>query len=60
MGKRKRRKAVGSTLPVPTVRLKRSTYQPSKEELEEEVHIPTTPEKLAKALGRKVNIEWED
>lgn len=63
MGKRKRRKTatVGSPPPpVPTVRLKRSTYQPSKEELEEEVHIPTTPEKLAKALGRKVNIEWED
>ncbi|MCY3773558.1 MAG: hypothetical protein OXG98_16250 [Gemmatimonadetes bacterium] len=63
MGKRKRKKeeVVGSPPPpVPTVRLKRSTYQPTKAELEEEIHIPTTPEKLAKALGRKVKIEFED
>ena len=44
----------------PTVRIKSSRYQPSKKELEEEVRIPTTPEKLAKALGRKVNIKYED
>ena len=44
----------------PTIRLKRSSYQPSKAELEEEVRIPTTPEHLARILGREVNIEWED
>lgn len=48
-------------LPPPgTVRIKSSRYQPSKKELEEEVRIPTTPERLAKALGRKVDIEYED
>ena len=31
-----------------------------KKEIEEEVRIPTTPEKLAKALGRKVRIKYED
>lgn len=45
---------------VPTVRVKRSSYQPSKAEVEEKVKIPTTPERLAKALGRKVNIEHDD
>ena len=62
MPKRKRRsnkeEVVGS--PPPTVRIKSSRYQPTKEELEEEVQIPTTPERLAKALGRKVNIKYED
>lgn len=46
--------------PRPTVRLKKSSYQPSKAELEEEVRIDATPEELAKALGRKVNIMWEE
>ena len=44
----------------PTVRIKSSRYQPSKAELDEEIRIPTTPEKLAKAVGRKVKIEYED
>lgn len=63
MGKRKRKQeAVGSAPPTdrPTIRLKRSSYQPSKAELEEEVRIDATPEELAKALAREVNIEWED
>lgn len=45
---------------VPTVRVKSSRYQPSKAELEEEVRIPTTPERLAKAVVRSVKIERED
>ena len=56
--KSKKEELVGN--PPPTVRLKSSRYQPSKKELEEEVQIPTTPEKLAKALGRKVKIKFED
>lgn len=56
--KSKKEELVGS--PPPTVRIKSSRYQPSKAELKEEIHIPTTPKKLAKALGRKVNIEYED
>ena len=43
-----------------TVRVKPSSYQPTKAELEEEVRIPTSPERLAKALGRQINIEYED
>lgn len=46
--------------PPPTVRVMSSRYQPSKKELEEETHINATPEKLATALGRKVNIEYVD
>ncbi len=45
---------------VRTVRVKRSSYQPGKAEMEEKVQIPTTPERLAKALGRQVNIAPED
>ena len=45
---------------VPTVRLKSSRYQPSKAELEEEVRIPTTPKRLAKAVVRTVKIKHED
>ncbi len=40
--------------------MKRSSYQPGKAEMEEKVQIPTTPERLAKALGRQVNIAPED
>ncbi len=54
MPKRKVRK------PVPVVRLRSNRYQPSKAELEEEVHIPATPEQLAKAVVRTVKIERED
>lgn len=46
--------------PVPTVRLKSSRYQPSKAELEEEIRIDATPERLAKAVVRTVQIERED
>ena len=44
----------------PTVRIKRSSCQPSKAELEEEIKIDATPEPLARAVGRQVNIEYED
>lgn len=55
--KRETRSAAGLAK---TVRVKHSSYQPSKAELKEEVQIPATPEQLAKALGRQVNIEHED
>ena len=60
--KRKSRKdrepLVGS--PPPTVRIKSSRYQPSKAELEEEIHIDATPEELAKAVLKQVKIVRED
>ena len=45
---------------LPTVRLKSSRYQPSKAELEEEVRIPTTPTRLAKAVVKTVKIKHEE
>lgn len=53
MPKRKARK------PVPVVRLKSNRYQPTKAELEEEISIPTTPKRLAKAVVRDVKIIHE-
>ncbi len=46
----------------PTVRLKPSSYQPSKAELEEPVTVPedTTPEDLARAVVTPVNVVEED
>ena len=44
----------------PTLKLKSSRYQPSKVELEEEIRIDATPEELAKAVLRIVNIEREE
>lgn len=44
----------------PTVTLKRSTYQPSKAELEEPIQIDATPEDLARAVVRPVNVVYED
>ena len=41
----------------PVVRLKSSSYQPSKPELEEDVTIDTTPERLARAVLRQVRVE---
>lgn len=40
----------------PIVRLRPSSYQPSKAELEENVRIDTTPEKLLCAVGTQVRI----
>ena len=44
----------------PTVRLKSNRYQPSKAELNEEIQIDATPEELARAVLRDVNIEREE
>ncbi len=38
--------------------LKHTDYQPSKKEQEETFHIPTTPDRLAKALGQPVKIRF--
>ncbi len=35
-------------------------YQPSKAELEERVHIPATPETVAKALMRPATVRTKD
>ncbi len=43
----------------PVVRLKRSGYQPSKAELEEDVSIDTTPERLVRAVLTQVKVETE-
>ena len=45
---------------VPTVRLKRNDYQPTKAEMKESFRIPTTPEKLANSVMRTVKIKRED
>ena len=38
------------------VRVKPHDYQPSKAELETKIHIPTTPEKLARAVLQQVKV----
>ena len=48
------------TKPKPVVRLKPSSYQPSKAELQEDLRINTTPEELMRAVVRDVRVETED
>ena len=43
----------------PVVRLKRSGYQPSKAEMEEDISIDATPEAAARAVLTPVRIEYE-
>ncbi len=40
----------------PVVRIKPSSYQPPKAELEEDVRIDATPEELARAVLRQVRV----
>lgn len=44
------------------ITLVRSSYQPSKAELEEPVHFPDdlTPDELAEAVVQPVNIRWRN
>ena len=42
-----------------TVTVKPNDYQPSKAELEKDIRIPTTPDRLAKAVTRSVNLRFE-
>ena len=44
----------------PVVRLKKSGYQPSKAEMEEDVSIDATPEAVARAVLTSVRIEYEE
>ena len=44
----------------PAVRLKPSSYQPSKAEMEEDIGIDTTPENLLRAVVRHVRIEYDE
>ena len=43
-----------------TIKLKPTSYQPSKAEMREEFRISTTPKNLAKALVKDVKIKHED
>ena len=43
----------------PVITLKPERYQPTKAELDEDISIPTTPERLAKIVGRKVTVRRE-
>lgn len=42
------------------VKVKPHTYQPSKAELEADIHVDATPEELRAALTRSVTIKTED
>ena len=44
----------------PTVKLKHPSYQPSKAELEEDMSIDASPEQLARALGRQVEVRYSE
>ena len=44
----------------PTAHLLPKTYHPTKAEQEEQVHVPSTPEALAKAVTRSVNVRMKD
>ena len=57
---RKARRAEVVGRPLPIVFLKSSRYQPSKAELEEEIHIDATPEELAKAVLKQVKVVREE
>lgn len=41
----------------PTLKVKPRSYQPTKAELEEDLSVPTTPERLAKCITKSVKIE---
>lgn len=45
---------------IPTVELVHPSYQPTEKELDEPVRVPpnTSPEDIARALGRRVNIRY--
>lgn len=47
---------------LPTIRVKPHTYQPSKAEMEEPILVSAsmTPEDVARAVTRPVNIVYED
>ena len=41
----------------PVVEVKHHTYQPSRNELRQDVSIATSPDRLAAALGRQVDVK---
>ena len=43
---------------IPTVKLLHPSYQPSREELEEDLRVDATLEELGKAVTRTVNVEY--
>lgn len=44
----------------PIVELKHPSYQPSKAELEADMSINASPEQLARALGRQVEVRYSE
>ena len=42
----------------PVVKLTHPSYQPSKAELGEDMRIDATPEEIAKAIGRQVEVRY--
>lgn len=44
----------------PVVRVPPSNRYPTRRELDEDMRIPTTPEALARIMGRQVRIEHEN
>ena len=41
----------------PVVKVKPKSYQPTRSELREKIHIPTTPEQLAKAVVQPIVVK---
>ena len=60
MGERDTVKADADGAPLPVVRVKRHTYQPSKAELEQSISLAVTPEELARAAVTPVRVVEED
>ena len=56
-GKKEKGKTKKTKRDRPVVKIKSSSYQPSKAELHADVSIPTTPEHLAKCITRTVNVQ---
>ena len=54
-----KRKRAAKKIIRPAVPVKPYSYQPSKTELEEEIHLMGTPEDLAKAVLRDVKIKLD-
>ena len=42
----------------PVVKVKHSSYQPSKAELNEDMRVDASPEDIARAVGRQVEVRY--
>ena len=50
----------GTAVQKPTIRIKPSSYQPSKAELEKDMSVKATPRQLAAAALATVDVQEED